>query len=86
MADRSGTAYIFNRRWGFQTIVIVLFVCLIHLNPVFAQPGQPKHMTEGSHAKTSKKVSVVKEGVAIELSTRALSSVKGDSKKLVEGC
>jgi YVTN family beta-propeller protein len=89
MADRSGTAYIFNRRWGFQAIVIVLFVCLIHLNTVFAQPGQPKQ--EGSHAKTTHKLRavdnhrVVKEGVAIELSTRPLSSGKENSQNLVEG-
>jgi YVTN family beta-propeller protein len=85
MADMSGTANIFYRGWGFRTILIVLFVWLNHLNPVFAESGQPKQLMEGSHTKTSGNVRVIKEGVAIELSTRPLFSKKGEAKNLVEG-
>ncbi len=84
MADMSRTKYTFNRGWIFWTILIVLFVGLSQLNPVFAQPGQPKHM-EGSHAKASPNPRVVKEGIAIELSTETFSRYTKDSNKLVEG-
>jgi len=85
MADMSGITYILNRGWIFRTILIVLLVGLNHLNPVVAESGQPKHMSEGSHAKAPKKIRAVKEGIAIELSTESLSRYTKNSNKLVEG-
>ncbi len=85
MADMRVTTYRFSRGWIIRTILMVLFVGLNPLNPVFAESDPLKPLTEGSHAKTSTTMRVLKEGVTIELSTKPFSSRKGDSKKLVEG-
>ena len=85
MANKSGTTPFFNRGWGLHTLLIGLLMLTAHFHPAFAESGQPKHLSEGSHAKTTDNLRVVKEGIAIELSTELLSSKQGGGKKLVAG-
>ena len=78
-----GAARVLNRGLFFLSILTFLFLGANHFNPVYAETGQMKH--EGSHGKSSDKIRVIKEGVAIELNTEPLFLKNGGSRKLVEG-